>query len=425
MRTLKLTFALVVVALGLSWAPRAHAGLSVYHLYVIWLQGEGEGNQKDLDAFVDCLFHHSSYETYWGSSVLIDEASYVVPKPTAALGDASQIGPFIDGLIAAKKISAPPSYGTPIYQVMVDPYQTSCSLGNGTGGRNAPGTVQGKPAGLIINTTNTKAFWPARIPAAAETQLTEHEVAEVIDGLRGGDRCCGDFCCEGWCNNTSSCGNFSGLECPGAPATTFTGSSACGDVKGWLVQTLAHGGATTCYGSPTCDFSLGKACATNSDNMHAPCGVDADCCAGLSCQKWTYSGHADDPPKDVCCKAIGATCASGTDCCGGMNCDNTNHVCTCATAAQFCANDTDCCDGLSCQNAACATKPPPPPADAGSEAAPPAREAGADAGADGGDGEPPPGEGCSCRESSSKPPAGAFLLALVVLGSLRRRRSAV
>lgn len=423
MRTLKLIAASLLVAFALTWSPRAHAGLEVYHVYVIWLQGEGETNQKNLDAFIDCLFHHSTYETYWNGNVLVDEmGSYVVPKPSGALGDASNIGPFIDGLLAAKLIPAPPSYGTPIFQVMVDPSQTSTVLGGGTGGRNAPGTVAGKPAGLIINTTNTNVFWPARVPLAAETQLTQHEVAEVIDGLRGGDRCCGDFCCEGWCNNAASCGNFAGLECPGAPATTFTGSSACGDVKGWLVQTLTHAGATTCSGSPACDFKLGESCSTDSDNLHAPCGTSNDCCSGLVCQKWTYSGHADDPPKDVCCKGVSASCTSDTDCCGGMNCDGTSHTCVCVQAGQFCANDADCCDGLTCQSAACATKPPPPPPDAGPDASDAGRSDAGEAGADGGV-EPIPSEGCSCRAaSSSGSTRGAVWIGLVVLGVLRRRR---
>ena len=198
--------ALLFAIVALAWSPRAGAGtLSVYHVHVIWIQGEGEGNQAALDGFIDCLFHHSTFETYWNGDVLVREVgSYVVPKPTTKLGDAGNLGPFVEAWIAAKLIPPPPSYGTPIYQVMVDPAQTSTVLGGGTGGRNAVGVVQGKNAGLIMNTTNPAVFWPARVPLAGETQLTEHEIAEVIDGLRGGYQCCGDFCCEGWCNNTAS-----------------------------------------------------------------------------------------------------------------------------------------------------------------------------------------------------------------------------
>ena len=426
MRFLKHALGALVVIACLSWAGRAHAGLTVYHLYVIWLQGEGEGDQKNLDAFIDCLFHHSSYETYWnGQTLVVEEGSYVVPKPAGVLGDAGQIGPFIDGLINSKQIPAPLSFGTNIYEVMVDPYQTSTNghLGSGTGGRNAVGTVQGKTAGLIINTTNPQAFWPARDPLGCETQLTEHEVAEVIDGLRGGYQCCGDFCCEGWCNNAASCGNFAGLSCPGAPASTKTGSSACGSVTGWLVQTLTHAGATTCSGSPTCDFKLGGSCTSDLADLHAPCSADSDCCSGTVCRKWTYSGRADDPPADVCCKAAGASCTSGTDCCGGMDCDANTHTCTCVAAGQFCANDGDCCDGLSCQSGLCATKPPPV-VDAGPDASdagakPP--EAGADGDVDGGT-DASSAEGCSCRAGAASPRSTSAIAALLALALVRRRR---
>ena len=422
---MKYVFAALLAVLGLTWSPRAHASLEVYHLYVIWLQGEGEANQKPLDDFIDCLFHHSSFEAYWSGGVLIqEEGSYVVPKPSGSLGDAGQIGPFVTGLINAKKIPPLPSYGKAVYQVMVDPAQTGTVLGNGTGGRNALGTVSGTSVGLILNTTNPSAFWPARTPLGVETQLTEHEVAEVIDGLRGGYECAGDFCCEGWCNNTASCGNLSGLECPGAPASTFTGSSACGDVKGWLIQSLSHQGAKTCNGPVTCDFKLAESCTADSDNLHAPCTSDAQCCSGLSCQKWSFTGQSNDPPSDVCCKAVDQTCTSGTDCCGGMNC--TSGKCVCVAKDAWCANDADCCAGLTCQNAACAVAPPAsdagttPDASANDASPPPSAEAGADGGLDA----PPEASGCSCNTSSSPRSAGSsIVLAFVVLGSLRRRRT--
>ena len=349
-----------------------------------------------------------------GNVLIREEGSYVVPKPTSALGDAGNIGPFIQGLIASKAIPAAPSYGTPVYMVMVDPSQTSCSLGGGTGGRNATGTVNGNPAGLILTTTNPSAFWPARTPLGGETTLTEHEVAEVIDGLRGGYQCCGDFCCEGWCGNAPSCANFSGIQCPGAPSQTFTGSSACGSVNGWLVQTLTHQGASTCGGSVTCDFKLGESCSNNAENIHSPCASGTSCCSGFECAKWTYSGHTDDPAADVCCKGSGASCTLSTDCCGAMNCDTTTHQCVCMPSGQSCESDADCCTGLTCQSAKCATPPPPKP-DAGPDAAPPPKDGGADGGEPDGGVVPPESGGCACDVALSASTRGAGYSTLVLL----------
>jgi hypothetical protein len=429
--------ALLAFTAALLVAPRARAALEEYDLYVIWLQGEGEGDRANLDQFIGCLLHRTSYEQYWNGSVTIVEAgSYVVPRPSGALGDAANIGPFIQGLITSKAIPSPTGTGVPVYAVMVDPNQTSCSLGGGTGGRNAVGSINGKKVGLIIGTTNPAAFWPARTPLACETTLTEHEVAEVIDGLRGGDQCCGDCCCEGWCNSAPSCANFSGLQCPGAPASTFTGASACGSVKGFLVQTLSHQGAHTCNCPTTCDTKLSFACNGDKDVLHAPCKQDGDCCTGLSCQEWSYSGKA--PYASSCCKAVGSKCADGTECCGGLSC--TGGVCACVAAGAWCLNDGDCCGGLVCDAQAnkCVTAPPPdaglaadgggPSHDAGGGSAPDAGteplDDDAGNGATSGSGG---GGGCSCNLAATQDSAagGLTLLAIAAAAAMgvRRRKS--
>ena len=425
-KLLHLVVASSLCVAALTWSSRADAALSVYHLYIVWLQGQGEANRQSLDSFVDCLLSHSTYVDYWSGNVLVvPEGSYVVPKPSGALGSTSAVAAFVTQLINDKVIPAPPSYGTPIYEVMDDPTQTPSGLVNGVGGLNDKGTVLGKPAGLIINTTNPKgsAFWSLRTALSDETVATQHEVAEVIDTLRGGQGCCGDFCCEGWCNSAPSCGNMDGLQCPGAPAKTFTGSSSCGSVNGWLVQTLSHQGAKTCTGTVTCDFALATSCPGQKATLHAPCAADSECCAGTVCRKWTFSGHPDDPPADVCCKAAGASCTTGTDCCGAMACDATTHACSCVAKDASCANDDDCCSGLTCQTGSCALAPPPPPPDAGAAVAAPETDASEEA--DGGPGIPLDDAGCSCRVAAPTRGAGIPLGAAVValLVSTRRRRS--
>jgi MYXO-CTERM domain-containing protein len=275
----------------------------------------------------------------------------------------------------------------------------------------------------------------------------QHELTEVIDGLRGGAECAGDCCCEGWCNNAASCSNFTGLQCPGAPSTTFTGSSACGSVNGYLVQKLSHQGASTCNCPLSCDFTPGIACS-NKEVVHSTCAAAGDCCSGLDCQNWSYSGQP--PFTKACCKAVGSSCSSGTDCCGGLNC--TGGKCLCVAAGQWCINDADCCSGLTCDTTQTKCVAAVPSAsDAGSDAEGPRVDAGGagDAshtglpGADGGapdaestvagddaaaNADSPGGDssrssGCGCRSARGDTGEAAFLvLAAAAIAVARRRR---
>jgi MYXO-CTERM domain-containing protein len=445
MKLVRLVSSAALFAALLLFAPRARAAQSTYNLYTIWLQGEGEGNQQRVDDFLSCLVHSSNYLSYWnGQAEIIPQGSWVVPRP-ASIGDAADIGPFIDSLINSGKIPHNAAGGTPVYEVFLDPNQTSTVLGGGTGGRNAPGTVQGATAGFVINTTNPSTYWPYRDALGCETQLAFHEVAEVIDGLRGGDRCAGDCCCEGWCNNAADCGNLIGLDCPGAPQAQPTGCQG-GTVTGYLVQRLSHQGASTCNCPLSCDFTPALGCSGGGVITDQPCTSTSQCCSGLACKYWSYSGRA--PYTTSCCGDLGASCSVGTDCCGGSACDPGTHKCACVAAGQWCINADECCAGYTCDPSAnkCVTAPPdagaadagpvdagadahPPPGDAGGRPPPPqGAEAGVDAQADG-NGESPgsPGApgGCSCRVAHGVggPPSLAVVgLALVSLVERRSRR---
>lgn len=388
---------------------------------VIWLKGEGEANRAELDSFFDCLFSHSDLAAYWNGDVRVEYEGSIVTAPPASIGDAKDIPPFIEKLIAAKELPANPPTGKPIYLVLVDPAKTSTVLGvNGVGGRNTVGTVDGKPAGLAIVTTNPAGFWSFRSAIGNETQGTMHELVEVIDGVLGKFECAGDCCCNGWCNNGPACGNLTGLSCPGAPATTDTGCAGT-KVKGWVIQKLSHQGQTTCTCPITCDFTVGQGCTGNAVVLTEPCMQTSQCCSGTSCEKWSINGKGGGAT--TCCKAVGDTCARETDCCGSTTCGDAG-TCVCAALGKTCMNAADCCDGNACDGDAGLCVVPPVVPDAGSPADASVNPFDASLAVDaGGDGAAASADaGCSCRVNETASGAsGAGLVVIGLLAWLRRR----
>jgi hypothetical protein len=76
----------------------------------------------------------------------------------------------------------------------------------------------------------------------------------------------------------------------------------------------------------------------------APCGSDAECCAGLTCGARTTRERS-------CCGADRTRCARSSECCGGMSC--VSGFCACVPQNQLCVADADCCAGLACIAGAC------------------------------------------------------------------------
>jgi MYXO-CTERM domain-containing protein len=420
----------LVVLLGVSTQTSAWAAKPVeqMNVYVVWLKGEGEANRVELDSFFDCLFSHSDLANYWNGDVRVEYEGSIVTAPPTAIGDAKDIPPFIEKLIANKELPANPPTGKPVYLVLVDPAKTSTVIGvNGVGGRNTVGKVNGKTAGLAIVTTNPAGFWSYRSAMGNETQGTMHELVEVIDGVLGKYECAGDCCCNGWCNNGPACGNLTGLSCPGAPATTKTGCAGT-TVKGWVIQKLSHQGQTTCTCPITCDFTVGQGCATNDVVLTEPCMQTSQCCTGTSCEKWSIDGKG--PGTTTCCKSVGDKCTRPTDCCGSTAC-GASGTCECIALGKACMSNVDCCDGNVCDGDAGVCAKAPVVVDAGSDAQVDAGKPAVDASGSNdaspeiqGDSPSDPA-GCACDVTAHSDSRGASVVALgVVLLALRRKRSA-
>jgi MYXO-CTERM domain-containing protein len=200
---------------------------------------------------------------------------------------------------------------------------------------------------------------------------------------------------------------------------------------------LSHGErvGNTCDICTNCDFTVKLGCAGGGKLVNQPCAANADCCAGLTCQLWSYSGQA--PYQTNCCKAVGQACTLNTECCGGSNCSGGS--CACVAAGQWCLNDADCCAGMVCDisgSPKCAPPPPPPdlagavdlargPIGDGAARGDAAR-GGGDGGAasDGGDEGSVMG-GCGCRVGGARAASSPWmfaLLAALALAAARRKR---
>ncbi len=109
---------------------------------------------------------------------------------------------------------------------------------------------------------------------------------------------------------------------------------------------------TCCRATPHCVGAPGAAamrCTADCGGMRSRCVINADCCAGMTCQRGA-------------CFPVGATCAGLT--CGQDNpCCATSPFCggagatgafgcraTCSPEGDRCARNSDCCGGLGCNS---------------------------------------------------------------------------
>ena len=74
------------------------------------------------------------------------------------------------------------------------------------------------------------------------------------------------------------------------------------------------------------------------------CALDADCCAGLTCDPTTRQCKAGSA-----CLASGASCTTSPQCCGPLVCNAFYDACqSCGGAGVACNGDDDCCSSLHC-----------------------------------------------------------------------------
>src|SRR5262245_298061 len=278
-------FALACLLLTTTYARAS----TLYDVYVVWLQGQGDADRAHLDDFFHCLIFNSNYLDFWHGQVFLSyRGSFVVPAPANLASDGAA-APWLTQEINAGHLPVPTQ--TPLYVVVGN----AGTLTFNACGVNAPETVHGINAGVALVKTSC---WINTTALRNETSIGEHELAEIIDGMLGYDRCSGDCQCEGLNNSGQAVPqNITGLSCPGAPASTVTGAG--NTVAGWAVQKLSHQGETTCTCELTCDFTVTLACG-GKERVNAPCMQDADCCTGLVCRGWSYTGNP--PYGTACCK---------------------------------------------------------------------------------------------------------------------------
>jgi len=279
------SLALATLAGLLTAAPASAAPRSVGVRFV-WLTGH-EGDRTTIDSFADCLFRRSNFEHFWqGDVTLRYEGSSVIEPPASP----------VDEHLAADLLSA---RGT--VDASADVYvlfSPATYLRGFTCGANATAAIAGRTVSVGVVRIDPPC-WPGLGAVRSETQLAEHEAAEAIDQLLGHAGYAGDGACEGDRGCPSACASFTGLACPGAPSSGFTGCDA-NPVNGWVVQALSHGGrdtppTTRCF---PCDFQL----------RYCPLGPSDPACAN----------DAPPPPAAETASpscAFGATSTAGASCC--------------------------------------------------------------------------------------------------------------
>ena len=234
-------------------APTAPAETTArrFVVYSLWLRGDGEVHREELDLFQQCLLRDSNFAEFWSGQITIEPGgSWVVAPPEGQLGRGSDaetwLGPMLAGV-------PPVEEGvTPIYLV----YAHAKRMRPPVCGYCGVTSLAGRDALLAVVRTEPPC-WPAQGTVRGLTQFAMHEISCAIELALGEDHCAADGQCEARSECPNPCDTFTGLSCPGAPETSYTGCDGT-PVSGWVVQRLSHKGQGTsqCPLCAPCDFTV-------------------------------------------------------------------------------------------------------------------------------------------------------------------------
>lgn len=235
----------------LTTCEGAPARARVFAVHVLWLRGAA-ADREDFDRFMECLIGGSTFEAYWdGEARLSYRGSWVVDPPEAPLG-IDGMAAFLSPLLARGALPAARPGETPVYLLLGD----APTIREDACGRPDVQVSSEGPIGVALVRADPPC-WPGTTRLRNETQIGQHEIAEVVDLLLGHAGCAGDGACEGNLACAGACDNFTGLVCPGAPTQSFTG---CGPtpIDGWVVQKLGRAGRSeeACDQCFTCEFTV-------------------------------------------------------------------------------------------------------------------------------------------------------------------------
>jgi len=206
----------------------------------IWIDGPAVEDRVEIDEFLDCLVNSSTLPQWWEGEVRIElAASQVIPAPPSTV-DWSELADLLPQ----------DRGGTSAFLV----FGEQPHLRVGACGRNDVVSVGGRPAALGVVRTRPLC-WPTGDRVRTETQIATHELVESVDALLGHAPCAGGGACRGRTVCPDRCDTFVGLQCAGAPETTWTGCDG-GAVEGWLTQSFGRQGRDqgACEACIDCDF---------------------------------------------------------------------------------------------------------------------------------------------------------------------------
>ncbi len=241
-----------IAVFGLLGASKVAAAEHLeFGIYALWFAGQYDDDRAEIDRFLECLVDSSNINSYWHGEVGLQvRGSWALPPPESTI-EWPEVSAYLTPLVESGQLPPPRADETPLYLV----FAGAPTIHVGACGRNDQASVAGRNAGIGI-VRNFPLCWPTGDRVRTETQIAMHEIVETVDRVLGYGTCAAGGTCRGRGICTDNCDTFVGLDCPGAPATTWTGCDG-GQVEGWVVQKLGYAGRdpALCDSCMECDFT--------------------------------------------------------------------------------------------------------------------------------------------------------------------------